>query len=199
MLYEFGRQPRASRELFTKYQDRVLFGKGRVREVRISVLLAGVRNEGRILRLLPRLSRFLEAVWNGSARRGPEEAVLQECLADHSRTSSDRLAEIGWFHGVTEHTVHSFENPLWPLCLRGKQAADVHKSYKRGIAGRAVPLIPLSSAASFCLRGRTAHDRSGFARHAGHDRATRHRHAAAGAGDCGAKREIARARPGRFF
>ena len=27
VLYEFGRQPRASRELFIKYQDRVLFGK----------------------------------------------------------------------------------------------------------------------------------------------------------------------------
>jgi len=27
VLYEFGRQPRAARELFTKYQDRVLFGK----------------------------------------------------------------------------------------------------------------------------------------------------------------------------
>jgi predicted TIM-barrel fold metal-dependent hydrolase len=27
VLYEFGRQPRASREFFTKYQDRVLFGK----------------------------------------------------------------------------------------------------------------------------------------------------------------------------
>lgn len=27
VLYEFGRQPRASREFFTKYQDRVVFGK----------------------------------------------------------------------------------------------------------------------------------------------------------------------------
>jgi predicted TIM-barrel fold metal-dependent hydrolase len=27
VLYDFGRQPRASREFFTKYQDRVLFGK----------------------------------------------------------------------------------------------------------------------------------------------------------------------------
>jgi predicted TIM-barrel fold metal-dependent hydrolase len=27
VLYEFGRQPRASREFFIKYQDRVLFGK----------------------------------------------------------------------------------------------------------------------------------------------------------------------------
>jgi predicted TIM-barrel fold metal-dependent hydrolase len=27
VLYEFGRQPRASREFFTKYQDRILFGK----------------------------------------------------------------------------------------------------------------------------------------------------------------------------
>jgi predicted TIM-barrel fold metal-dependent hydrolase len=27
VLYEFGRQPRAARELFTKYQDRILFGK----------------------------------------------------------------------------------------------------------------------------------------------------------------------------
>jgi predicted TIM-barrel fold metal-dependent hydrolase len=27
VLYEFGRQPRASREFFTRYQDRVLFGK----------------------------------------------------------------------------------------------------------------------------------------------------------------------------
>jgi hypothetical protein len=27
VLYEFGRQPRAAREFFTKYQDRILFGK----------------------------------------------------------------------------------------------------------------------------------------------------------------------------
>ena len=27
VLYEFGRQPRAAREFFIKYQDRVLFGK----------------------------------------------------------------------------------------------------------------------------------------------------------------------------
>ncbi|HET9370299.1 MAG TPA: amidohydrolase family protein, partial [Vicinamibacterales bacterium] len=27
VLYEFGRQPRAAREFFIKYQDRILFGK----------------------------------------------------------------------------------------------------------------------------------------------------------------------------
>jgi uncharacterized protein len=27
VLYEFGRQPRAARDFFVKYQDRVLFGK----------------------------------------------------------------------------------------------------------------------------------------------------------------------------
>ena len=65
VLYEFGRQPRASRELFIKYQDRVLFGKDFYEKERVSLLLARIRDEGRVLRLLPRLSRVLEAVRDG--------------------------------------------------------------------------------------------------------------------------------------
>ena len=54
VLYEFGRQPRAAREFFIKYQDRVLFGKDTYEPSRIPVLLARVRDQRRILRLLPR-------------------------------------------------------------------------------------------------------------------------------------------------
>ena len=42
------------------------------------VLLARVRDERRVLRLLPRLPRVLEALRHGSAGRGAEEAVLPE-------------------------------------------------------------------------------------------------------------------------
>ena len=36
VLYEFGRQPRAARDFFIKYQDRMLFGKDCVRAERVS-------------------------------------------------------------------------------------------------------------------------------------------------------------------
>ena len=43
--YEFGRQPRAAREFFMKYQDRVLFGKDAYDADGVSVLLARLRDD----------------------------------------------------------------------------------------------------------------------------------------------------------
>ena len=92
VLYDFGRQPRAAREFFVKYQDRILFGKDAVRAERVPVLLARVRDERRVLRLLPRLSRVLEALRHGLAGRGAEEALLPERAADDAGSAADRLA-----------------------------------------------------------------------------------------------------------
>ena len=41
VLYDFGRQPRAAREFFIKYQDRVLFGKDAYEPTRISRTTGG--------------------------------------------------------------------------------------------------------------------------------------------------------------
>ena len=55
--------------------------EGQLSARRISVLLARVRNQRRVLRLLPRLPRVLEAVRHRPARRGAEEALLPERAA----------------------------------------------------------------------------------------------------------------------
>ena len=78
ILAELGRQPRAAREFFVKYQDRDPVRQGQLPARRVPVLLARVRDQRRVLRLLPRLPRLLEAVRDGPARRRAEEAVLQE-------------------------------------------------------------------------------------------------------------------------
>ena len=52
--------------------------QGQLPARRVPVLLARVRDQRRVLRLLPRLSRLLEALRPGPARRRAEEALLQE-------------------------------------------------------------------------------------------------------------------------
>ena len=81
MLYDLGRQPRAAHEFFVKYQDRILFGKDAFEPEEYPVLLARVRDQRRVLRLLPRLSRVLEALRHGPAGRRAEEALLPERAA----------------------------------------------------------------------------------------------------------------------
>ncbi len=78
VLYDFGRQPRASHEFFVKYQDRILFGKDSYQPDEYPYLLARLRDQRRVLRLLPRLSRVLEAVWHRLARPGLAEALLRK-------------------------------------------------------------------------------------------------------------------------
>src|SRR5690606_28446352 len=51
---------------------------------RVSVFLARIRNGRRLLRLLPAVSRVLEAVRHRPAGRGAAEAVLRERAADHA-------------------------------------------------------------------------------------------------------------------
>ena len=68
ILAELGRQPRAAHEFFVKYQDRVLFGKDSYQVDEFPYYWRVFETERRILRLLPRLPRVLEAVRNGPAR-----------------------------------------------------------------------------------------------------------------------------------
>ncbi len=89
VLYEFGRQPRASAAFFTKYQDRVLFGKDTYAADRISLLLARVRNHRRVLRLLPPVSRVLETERHGAVGPGAEKAVLPERAEGGARPAAD--------------------------------------------------------------------------------------------------------------
>ena len=77
--YDLGRQPRAAREFFVKYQDRILFGKDPSAR-RVPVLLARVRDQRRVLRLLPRLPRVLEALRHGSAGRVLKKLYYQNAL-----------------------------------------------------------------------------------------------------------------------
>src|SRR5438094_1564838 len=58
--------------------------EGQLPAGRISVLLACVRDQRRVLRLLPRLPRVLEVVRNRTAGSGLEEALLSECLENHA-------------------------------------------------------------------------------------------------------------------
>src|SRR5688572_24101713 len=60
----------------------------------VSVLLARVRNAGRLLRLLPRLPRVLEAVRNRLAGRRSEEDLLQERAEDYAPPAAGRVAEV---------------------------------------------------------------------------------------------------------
>ncbi len=78
VLYDFGRQPRAAHEFFIKLPGSDPVRQRQLSARRISVLLAGFRDQRRILRLLPRLPRVLETVWNRLARSGIAEALLSE-------------------------------------------------------------------------------------------------------------------------
>ena len=94
ILYDLGRQPRAAHDFFVKYQDRIMFGKDSFQPEEYPVLLARVRDGGRVLRLLPRLPRVLEAVRHGPARRGAEEGLLQDRAAGLQGAAADRLAAV---------------------------------------------------------------------------------------------------------
>src|SRR5690606_25027018 len=54
-----------------------------------------VRDRRRVLRLLPRLSRVLEALRHGSARRGPAEGLLRDYAPCAARAAAGRLARGG--------------------------------------------------------------------------------------------------------
>ena len=90
VLYDLGRQPRAAHDFFVKYQDRILFGKDTYEPEEYPVLLARVRDQGRVFRLLPRLSRVLEDIRHGPARRRAPKDLLRERAARDARTTANR-------------------------------------------------------------------------------------------------------------
>jgi hypothetical protein len=127
VLYDIGRQPRAAHDFFVNS-----LRQGQLSARGVSVLLACARDARRLLRLLPRLPRLLEAVRHRPARRGTEEGVLPERPSHHGRP----------YDGVAEVTAIDREN-RW-VCIE----SSIHRAIARGI---------LRSYPSSCERER-AHD-----------------------------------------
>ena len=67
ILYDLGRQPRAAREFFVKYQDRIMFGKDSFQPDEYPLYWRVFETADEVLRLLPRLPRHLEDVRDVSA------------------------------------------------------------------------------------------------------------------------------------
>ena len=95
VLYDIGRQPRAAHDFFVKYQDRILFGKDSFQPEEYPYYWRVFETSGRLLRLLPRLPRVLEAVRHRPAGRGAEEGLLPERAQAHAGAAADGLAEVG--------------------------------------------------------------------------------------------------------
>src|SRR3982750_3429826 len=68
--------------------------KGLIPAGGIPVLLASARDTRRVLRLLPGLSRLLEAVRHRPPGYGAAEGVLPECAQDHAATSEGGVAYV---------------------------------------------------------------------------------------------------------
>src|SRR5690606_2531086 len=62
---------------------------------RVPVLLARARDRGRVLRLLPRLPRVLEAVRHGPAGRCAAEALLRERAEDRAGDPEGAVRAVG--------------------------------------------------------------------------------------------------------
>ena len=78
-LYEIGRQPRAGRDFFIKYQDRILM-EGHLRwSGRVRGVLPHLRVERRVLPVVPEAARVLGDVRTVAAGLGASEGVLSEC------------------------------------------------------------------------------------------------------------------------
>ena len=124
VLAEMGRQPETAHDFFVKYQDRLLFGKDSFQPDEYPVLLAHVRDRGRVFRLLPRLPRVLEAVRHEPARRRAQEAVLRERAQARARSSADRIP--------ADRPRSDVDGPV-----RRHRRGRVHRLASRGSAARA--------------------------------------------------------------
>ena len=94
ILYDLGRQPRAAHDFFIKYQDRILFGKDSFQPEEYPYYWRVFETRRRVLRLLPRLPRLLEAVRHGPARRGAEEDLLPQRAARGEGTAARGVAAV---------------------------------------------------------------------------------------------------------
>ena len=81
---ELGRQPRAARHFFDRYQDRILFGTDGPRDELYPIYFRFLETEDEVLRLQPGARALAGAVEDLRARPerpGPQEGLLGECRA----------------------------------------------------------------------------------------------------------------------
>ena len=95
VLYEFGRQPYAAAQFFTKYQDRVLFGKDTYETSEYPYYWRVFETHDEYFDYYRPLPRVLEAVRHGPVGRRPQEALLPERAEGRARSAADRLAAVG--------------------------------------------------------------------------------------------------------
>ena len=83
VLYDIGRQPRAAHDFFIKYQDRILFGKDSFQPEEYPYYWRVFETARRLLRLLPPVSRLLEALRHRLAGQRIEESLFRERSTNH--------------------------------------------------------------------------------------------------------------------
>jgi hypothetical protein len=98
VLYDIGRQPRAARDFFVRFQDRILFGKDSF-QPRSTRTTGGASRRATTTSTTTALPRVLEAVRDRPAGPGAAQAVLRERAADHAGAAEDeqrRTVRDGW-------------------------------------------------------------------------------------------------------
>src|SRR5690606_27392629 len=125
--------------------------QGLVPTGRVPVLLARARDGGRVLRLLPRLPRVLEAVRHGPAGRGTAQAVSRQ------RAGAPALHPAGAVHAVGGR-IRSWAERGQGRGLSGAAAAGARANGYPRVAGRglvhAVHSRPWRAPLTRCTTGR---------------------------------------------
>ena len=92
MLYDLGRQPRAARELFIKYQDRLLFGKDTFEPSEFPYYWRVFETADEYFDYYRDYHAFWKLYGLDLPDAGPEEGLLPERRAPHAGPAADRLA-----------------------------------------------------------------------------------------------------------
>ena len=94
VLYDIGRQPRAARDFFVKYQDRLLFGKDSFQPEEYPYYWRVFETKDDYFDYYRNYHAFWKLLRHRSARCRVEEALLPERAALDAGAAANRLAEI---------------------------------------------------------------------------------------------------------
>jgi hypothetical protein len=87
VIAELGRQPRAAKKFFDKYQDSVLFGKDSWVPAEYATYFRVLETEDEYFPYHKKYHAFWRMYGMGLVRRSIEKALLQKCVEESSRDS----------------------------------------------------------------------------------------------------------------